>query len=144
MKREVLNIDSIVLNCESCTSDEAIIACGNMFVEKGYVEAGYIEGMLNRDHNISVFIGNSLAIPHGEYEVSKYVKETGLVVRVYPNGIDWHGEEVKIVIGIAAKGDEHMTILSNIAIALCEMEVVEKVVNSNDVNFIHQILTQGA
>ncbi len=143
MKKEVLSIENIVLGCESCISDEAIVSCGNMFVEKGYVEKGYIEGMLNRDHSLSVYIGNTLAIPHGEYEVSKYVKETGLVVRIYPNGIDWHGETVNIVIGIAAHGDDHMAVLSNIAIALCEMETVEKVIHTKDVNFIYELLTQG-
>ncbi len=144
MKKEILNIENIVVGCESCTSDEAIVACGNMFVEKGYVEEPYIQGMLNRDHGLSVYIGNSLAIPHGEYEVSKHVKETGIVVRIYPKGIDWHGEQVNIVIGIAAQGDEHMAILSNIAVALCEMDVVEQVIKCNDATFIHNVLTQGA
>ena len=32
----------------------------------------------------------------------------------YPEGIDWNGDKVKLVVGIAAKGDEHLEILGRI------------------------------
>lgn len=40
----------------------------------GYIEEPYIQGMLNRDHDLTTYIGNDIAIPHGEYEVKDYVK----------------------------------------------------------------------
>ena len=141
-EKTTLKKDSIRLHCASCTSDEAIVAIGKVLLGDGYIDEEYIEGMLARDHSLTTFIGNMIAIPHGEYEVKQYVKETGLAVMIYPEGIDWHGEMVKIVIGIAAKNDDHMEILANIACKLCEMEVVEKIVNSEDVNFIYDVLTK--
>lgn len=140
----VLAKENIVLNCESCSSDEAIVAVGKMLHNAGYIEEPYIEGMLKRDHALTTFIGNNLAIPHGEYEVKDYVSKTGLAVMIYPEGIDWHGEFVQVVIGIAAKNDDHMNILSNIACQLCEMETVEQLVASSDVNYVHNILTTEA
>lgn len=140
----VLAKENIILNCESCSSDEAIVAVGKMLHNAGYIEEPYIEGMLKRDHALTTFIGNNLAIPHGEYEVKDYVSKTGLAVMIYPKGIDWHGELVQVVIGIAAKNDDHMSILSNIACQLCEMETVEQLVASSDIDYVHSVLTTEA
>lgn len=58
---------------------------------------------------------------------------------IYPEGIKWADGNVRIVIGIAAKNDDHMAILANIAEKLGEMEMVEKVV-TGDVDTIYDIL----
>lgn len=139
---QILKIENVKINCTTCSSDEAILAIGKSLLEEGYIEEPYIEGMLNRDRSLTTYIGNSIAIPHGEYEVKQYVKKTGLSVMIYPEGIDWHGEVAKIVIGIAAKNDDHMEILANIACKLCEEEVVEQLVQSQDIAFIHDVLTK--
>lgn len=141
---EMLKKEAIILNCQSCTSDQAIVAMGELLQSHGYIEEPYIQGMLNRDHDLTTYLGNNLAIPHGEFDVKKYVLNTGIAVMIYPDGIDWNGNLVRIVIGIAAKGDDHMEILSNIAITLCEMETVNQIVSSDDVNFIQNILVEGA
>ena len=139
----ILSKDAIVLDCPSCTSDEAIVAVGKLLQDKGYIDEPYIQGMLNRDHDLTTYIGNDLAIPHGEYDVKDYVKETGIAVMVYPNGIDWNGNKTRIVIGIAAKGNDHMEILTNIALKLSDMKTVDDIVASKDINFIYDVLTKG-
>ena len=58
---------------------------------------------------------------------------------IYPEGIKWADGNVRIVIGIAAKNDDHMAILANIAEKLGEMEMVEKVV-TGDVDTTYDIL----
>jgi PTS system mannitol-specific IIC component len=142
MEKEILSKNAIVTNCVANTSDEAITAIGNVLLENGYIEEPYIEGMLVRDHSVTTYIGNDIAIPHGEYEVKPYVKETGLAVMIYPEGIDWHGAKVRIVIGIAAKDNDHMEILSNIALKLCEMETVNAIVDTQDKEYIYNVLTR--
>lgn len=141
-KNEILEKGNIRLDCHAQNSDEAIVAMGNLLLEAGYIEEGYIQGMLNRDHSLTTYIGNDIAIPHGEYEVKDCVKKTGIAVMIYPEGIAWADGHVRIVIGIAAKNDDHMTILANIADKLGEMETVEKVV-AGDVDYIYQVLTKG-
>ena len=137
----ILARSNIKLNCKAQNSDEAIIKVGELLVNSQYVEEAYIQGMLNRDHSLTTYIGNDLAIPHGEYDVKDAVIKTGLAVMIYPEGIKWANGNVRIVIGIAAKNDDHMMILANIASKLCEMETVEAIVASQDVDFIYDVLT---
>lgn len=139
----ILRKENIRLNCHADSSDEAIIAMGELLLEAGYIQKGYIQGMLNRDHDLTTYIGNDIAIPHGEYEVKDEVLKTGIAVMIYPQGIAWADGFVRIVIGIAAKNDDHMTILANIADVLGEMDVVEEVVHG-DIDTIYKILAKEA
>lgn len=139
----ILAKEAIVLNCKASSSDEAIVAVGKLLQDKGYIEAPYIQGMLNRDHDLTTYIGNDLAIPHGEYDVKDYVKKTGIAVMIYPEGINWAGNQARIVIGIAAKDNDHMEILTNIALMLSDMDTVEQLISCNDINYIYDVLTQG-
>ena len=50
---------------------------------------------------------------------------------IFPDGTDWDGEDVKLVIGIAGTGDDHLAILSNIAIKMSTPEAVDQLVESS-------------
>ncbi len=121
----MLRAEEIVLGQKSETPKEAIERAGKLLVAGGYADETYIEGMHKRDESFSVAIGNFIAIPHGEKEYKANIKKTGLSVITYPDGIDWNGTPVKIVIGIAADGDGHMEILENIVEVLDTEEDVE-------------------
>ena len=110
----LLERKNIVLGCAPVTPEEAIRACGRLMVDSGYVDENYIQGMLDREASFSVAIGSHVAIPHGTNDVKPLIKKTGVVVMTYPGGIDWNGDKVKLVVGIAAKGDEHLEILGRI------------------------------
>ncbi|MBB5183790.1 PTS sugar transporter subunit IIA [Catenisphaera adipataccumulans] len=138
-KKRILTKDNIITDCPVTTSDDAILQMGNLLKNSGYITDGYIQGMLERDHNLSVYIGNDIAIPHGEIEYFDSILYTGIGVMIYPEGLDWHGNKARVVIGIAAKGDEHMPILSHIAETLYDMEIVEKIVHGS-VDEIYDIL----
>jgi mannitol/fructose-specific phosphotransferase system IIA component/galactitol-specific phosphotransferase system IIB component len=141
-KPAVLLKENIKINCPTTDSDTAIRLAGENLVKSGYVEEKYIEGMLERDHSLSVFMGNFIALPHGEYEYKKYIKSSGIVVHIYPQGIDWHGETVKLVVGLAGQGEDHMIILSNIATVFGEEEDVIKAVTIQNIDEIYELLTQ--
>lgn len=111
---DLLERRNIVLNCEPVTPEEAIRRCGERMVESGYVDEAYIQGMLDREASFSVAIGSHVAIPHGTNDVKPLIKRSGMVVMTYPQGIDWNGDKVKLVVGIASKGDEHLEILGRI------------------------------
>ena len=140
-RKAVLLKSNIRIKTESVTSDEAIVAVGKQLLESGYVEEKYIEGMLERDHSLSVFMGNKIALPHGEYDYKKNILNSGIVVDVYPNGIDWHGETVNLVVGLAGIGEDHIQILSNIATVFGEIEEVDKVLEHQDIDMIYDLLT---
>jgi mannitol/fructose-specific phosphotransferase system IIA component/galactitol-specific phosphotransferase system IIB component len=143
LENKVLLKENIKVNCEQCSSDEAILRVGQDLLKSGYIEEKYIEGMLARDHSLSVYMGNQIALPHGEYEYKKNILKSGIVIHVYPQPIDWHGEAVSLVIGLAGIGEEHMMILSNIATVFGEMEAVEKVLKNQNMDDIYDLLTQS-
>ncbi len=129
----MLRAQEIVLGQTPETPIEAINRAGRLLVEAGYVDESYIEGMQKRDANFSTAIGNFIAIPHGEKEYKASIKKTGLCVITYPDGIDWNGTPVKIVIGIAAEGDGHLEILENIVEVLdTEEDVAALLANSKE------------
>ena len=65
---------------------------------------------------MSTSLGNGVAIPHGVYENREDILKTGISVLQLPAGVDWgEGETIYMVIGIAAAGDEHVGVLSNLA-----------------------------
>ncbi|KAF0226375.1 MAG: PTS system mannitol-specific IIA component [Erysipelotrichaceae bacterium] len=138
----VLLKENIKINCPTVDSDTAIVLAGQNLLESGYVQEKYIQGMLERDHSLSVFMGNYIALPHGEYEYKQYIKTSGIVVHIYPQGIDWHGEVVKLVVGLAGQGEDHMIILSNIATVFSEEEDVLKAITYQNVDEIYALLTQ--
>ncbi|MDR0539047.1 MAG: PTS sugar transporter subunit IIA [Spirochaetaceae bacterium] len=110
----MLKDEGIALNLPSEHKDEVIKRCGKMLADGGYSTERYIEGMLKRDAGFSCAIGNGIAIPHGEVEYKTEIRTTGFVVLTYPQGIDWSGQKIYLVIGIAARGEEHLDIIGNI------------------------------
>jgi len=131
MTLPILAAENILLNQQLANKEEAIRLAGQILVDKGYVESGYIEKMLEREEMTSTFMGNFVAIPHGTDDAKKEVKETGISIIQAPSGVDFgDGNIVKLIFGIAGKGDDHLDILSNIAITVSEVENVEKIVNA--------------
>ena len=128
----LLERKNIVLNCAPVTPEEAIKACGRLMVASGYVDEAYIQGMLDREASFSVAIGSHVAIPHGTNDVKPLIKRTGVVVMTYPEGIDWNGDKVKLVVGIAAKGEEHLEVLGRIVAIASTDEDTDKLVASAD------------
>lgn len=144
MDRDILNEKNILLNLSSESKIKAIERVGNLLVKNGYVEKEYIEGMKKREEDLTTYIGNGVAIPHGVSEYVKYIKKSGIVIAQYPDGVDFgDGNKAYIVIGIAGKGDEHLNILSKIALTCQYEENVEKLKKAKTPQEIIEILEKG-
>ncbi|GHT48893.1 PTS mannitol transporter subunit IIA [Spirochaetia bacterium] len=139
-KNEILTLDNIVVGLAKEDKDDVIRRAGKMLVDGGYVQERYIEGMLKRDVTQTVAIGNLIAIPHGEVDYRDAIIKTGMVVLTYPEAIDWNGMPVHFVVGIAALGEDHMDILSNIVDKLETEEDVYKLIKKANKKLIHKIL----
>jgi len=123
----ILSTDKMILDAKAANMNEAIEIAGRLLVDAGHVGEEYIEAMKEREQMQTTFMGFGVAIPHGTNEGKKHVKSTGLSIVRIPEGVDFgDGNEVKFLIGIAAVGDEHMDIIQNIALVICEEENVEK------------------
>jgi mannitol/fructose-specific phosphotransferase system IIA component len=139
----VLKLENIVINLPTEEREAVIKRCGKMLLDGGYIKEHYIEGMLARDNAFTTAIGNCIAIPHGEKEYKVDIIKTGLVVLTYPDGLDWNGQKVNIVIGIAAKGDEHIDILGNVVDIFDNEDDVKSFLKITDKQKIHDMLSGG-
>lgn len=127
----ILSANNILLNEKIDTKDEAIRLVGKILVENGYVEPDYVDAIFEREAMTTTYMGNFVAIPHGTDEAKKQVKETGIVIIQVPDGVDFGGGNiVKLIFGLAGKGDDHLKILSNIAIVVSDEENVDKIVKT--------------
>ncbi|WP_145455335.1 PTS sugar transporter subunit IIA [Staphylococcus pettenkoferi] len=140
---ELFSNDNIYLNQSISTQEEAIEQAGQALVKSGAVTEGYIQAMKEREQLVSTFMGNGLAIPHGTDEAKTEVIESGLSLIQIPKGIDWDGETVKVVVGIAGKDGEHIDLLSKIAITFSEEENVERIVNAQSAEEIKQVFEEA-
>ncbi|WP_298787140.1 PTS sugar transporter subunit IIA [uncultured Marinococcus sp.] len=131
MTKPVLQQENVKLNVSLGGKEEAIREAGGVLVDNGYVQQKYIDSMLEREKVTSTFMGNGVAIPHGTEDSREWVDHSGLSVVQVPDGVDFDGNEVRILIGIAGKGDEHLNILSKIAIVCSDEDNIEKMVQAS-------------
>ena len=86
--------------------------------------------MIAKEDIFNTAIGNNLAIPHGVESVIGEIKNSGLAIMTYPDGIDWgDGEIVKLVIAVASAGDDHVETLGKIATTCESEEAVERIIH---------------
>ena len=121
--------------------EEAIRASGELLMAHGAVDASYIDAMFERERVQSVYMGMGVAIPHGTNEAKDSVKKTCVTLHQYPDGVDWGEEKAYLVFGIAGAGGEHLQVLANVARALEDEAVVERMRTTTDVDWLLQILS---
>jgi mannitol/fructose-specific phosphotransferase system IIA component len=137
---EVLGRDGIRLGRSAADKWDAILQSGALLDELGAVEPGYAETMLERERSVSTYIGEGVAIPHGTDASRALVRRTTLGVLQFPDGVDWNGQRVTICVAIAAKGDEHVGVLSALAQILMRPEAAERLRSSSDVDEVYALL----
>lgn len=111
--------EMIALNQDFTDKDEAIRLAGKLLADQNLVDPEYIDHMILRDDDLSTYMGNFIAIPHGTGESGHLIKESGISIVQVPEGVRFGNNIVTVVFGIAGKDGEHLDLLSQIAI-LCE------------------------
>lgn len=129
----ILSAETVQLGASAGSKEEAIRLAGELLVKGGRVEAGYVDGMLAREATMSTFLGNGVAIPHGQHENLEQVLQTGISVVQLPDGVVWEDDDlVYLVIGIAAQSDEHIGILSNLAEVIEDEDATQELIETTD------------
>ncbi|QIW16224.1 PTS fructose transporter subunit IIA [Pasteurellaceae bacterium RH1A] len=137
-----LSAKNIQLNGSASNKEEAIKLVAAGLVANGNVAAGYEAGMLARETQTSTFLGNGIAIPHGTLDTRDLVQETGVQIYQFPQGVEWgEGNTAYVVIGIAAKSDEHLTLLRQLTTVLSDEEAADKLAKTQDVEEFAAILS---
>ncbi|CCF98220.1 MULTISPECIES: phosphoenolpyruvate--protein phosphotransferase [Ralstonia solanacearum species complex] len=90
----------------------AIRAAGQLLADTGCIDPAYIDSLLRRETVANTFLGHGVAIPHGMGEDRHLIRQTGIAVLQFPDGLEWHpGQTTHLVFAIAAQSDEHITLL---------------------------------
>jgi len=136
-----LSESNIHLNANAADKQQAIEMAASALVQADNVENGYLQGMLARELQTSTFLGNGIAIPHGTLDTRSMVKKTGVQVFQFPQGIEWgEGNIAYVVIGIAARSDEHLSLLRQLTRVLSDEDTAEKLAKITDVAEFRAIL----
>lgn len=134
----------IVLGATASSPEEAVAQCGKLLIELGAIEQEYADAMWEREQKFSSAIGADFAIPHGTDESRKFVKFDQLVFLQLAAPIEWSGETVSCVLGIASKGDAHVELLGGIAMLLLEDDAAEKFTTSKSKSEILELINSAA
>lgn len=139
-----LQRDLIRLNQSFTNKEEAIRYCGQLLQEAGCVTPAYIEAMIARDQELSVYMGNFIAIPHGTDAAKKEVLASGLAVVQVPDGVNFGTAEqpqiATVLFGLAGLGDEHLSLIQTVSIFCADVDNVAKLADAQSEDEILALL----
>ncbi|WP_400996173.1 PTS sugar transporter subunit IIA [Agromyces sp. GXQ0307] len=142
MTDQILSPGDVRLAPAAASREDAIRAAGAILVEAGAVRPEYIDSMLEREGSVSTYMGNWLAIPHGTNEAKDQILRSALSFIRYDEPVDWGGEQARFVVGIAGIGDEHLEILSKIAIIFSDEDEVGKLLAAGSSDELVALLSE--
>ncbi|WVD65000.1 HPr family phosphocarrier protein [Utexia brackfieldae] len=123
-----LTLNDITLLESMLTKSQAIQRVADNMIAAGLVKADYATAMFDRETQISTFLGNGIAIPHGTTEKRDSVLSTGLKILYSPQGIRWDDDNIAhVVIGIAAKSNEHLAILRQLTRVIIDESALDRI-----------------
>ncbi|WP_298818115.1 phosphoenolpyruvate--protein phosphotransferase [Chloroflexus sp.] len=137
-----LTAASVRVGAVATSKEDAIRQVGQILVQAGNIKPAYIESMLAREALANTFLGNGIAIPHGKPEDRDLIIETGIAVLQVPAGAPWNdGETAHLIVGIAARSDEHIEVLRRLTRVLGDHALVEKLRQTRDPADVVEALT---
>jgi PTS system mannitol-specific IIA component len=137
----LLELRGIQLEAAAGGAEEAIRIAGQLLVDIDAVDPSYVDAMLEREQSVSTVMGEGVAIPHGTNESKGAVLRNALSFTRFPDGVDWNGKPVTIAIGIAAQGNDHVGILSKLAMILVDPDKAEQLRNTTDAQQVLDLLS---
>jgi len=137
---ELLAEASIRLDASATDRDDAIRQAGAALMAVGAVDAAYVDAMIDRENSVSTFMGEGVAIPHGTLAAKDSVKTDALSMIKFPDGVDWDGNDVRIAFGIAAKGNGHIALLSQLATVLMDPDKAQALRAATTVAEVYALL----
>lgn len=136
-----LSQHDIHLGASAGSKEEAIRQVAAALTEAGCVSEGYVEGMLQRELQTSTYLGSGIAIPHGTTDTRDLVQKTGVQVFQFPQGIAWGEDQTAyVVLGIAARSDEHLALLRQLTHVLSDDRVAARLASTTSADELRGLL----
>jgi PTS system mannitol-specific IIA component len=122
---ELLPASSVHLDARATDRSDAVRQAGAALVAAGAVGEPYVEAMLERESSVSTYVGEGIAMPHGTVTAKSDVISDALVLLRFPEGIDWNGDRVTVVFGVAARGRHYIALISQLASVLLDPQCAD-------------------
>ncbi len=123
-----ISMNDILLSQVAESKDAALAIVAKTMLNNGYVKEDYLPALKMREEQVSTYLINGVAIPHGTKEAKSKIEKTGIIIAQFPDGVIWNdaGDKVYLAVGIAAKGDEHLDILAKLTGIVMDEELSKK------------------
>ena len=137
-----LNLNQVRLNAKAQNKHDAIEQVARLLVDSGNIDPRYIESMFAREQVANTYLCNGIAIPHGMPENREFILNTGISVLQIPEGVQWNDEDtVYLLVGIAAKSNEHLDILRKLTRVVSDEEEAQRLAQTSNPADIIEALT---
>ncbi|CAN5476650.1 hypothetical protein BH10PLA1_BH10PLA1_06600 [soil metagenome] len=124
---------NVRLGAAAKSKEDAIQQVSRVLAESGFIDPAYGASMLAREKVANTYLGKGIAIPHGLPKDRQLILKTGIAVLQLPDGVEWlPGDRAKLIVGIAAKSDEHIELLGNLTDILYHDDLVERLSRTRD------------
>ena len=124
----------IVLNAQVATKEDVLKLISQNVSSLGFVSGDYLGALTGREEKVSTYLINGVAIPHGVNEAKDQVIQTGVFIVQAPQGVVWNdkGDVARLIVGIAAKGKDHLTLLQRLTEVVMDEPLAEKLATTTD------------
>ena len=138
--RDILPAGAIRLGLHATDKQDAIRQAGQALVDVGAAGPEYVDGMIEREGQVSTYMGEGVTIPHGTNEARAHIRRAALGFLQFPDGVDWNGRTCYVAIPIASASDEHVGIMSALASVLADKTRAEQLRTATTVEQVQEIL----
>lgn len=138
--RDILPAGAIRLGLHATDKQDAIRQAGQALVDVGAAGPEYVDGMIEREGQVSTYMGEGVTIPHGTNEAHAHIRRAALGFLQFPDGVDWDGRTCYVAIPIASASDEHVGIMSALASVLADKTRAEQLRTATTVEQVQEIL----
>jgi len=147
---KILNANRVKLAMTASNKEEAIAELTDLLYDDGAISSkeAFIHDVWLREAEGSTGFENHIAIPHGK---SAAVKQTTLAIGRTRRDIEWEtldGSQVRCIILFAVRLEDqnttHIRLLSQVASALADDEVIDQLLDESDPEKIIQLFSQYA
>jgi len=137
-----LKVEQIHLQQTFTNKEQVLALIAQRMFDLGFVSENYFNALSAREEKVSTYLINGVAIPHGTNEAKSLVTKTGVVIVQVPAGVVWNnqGDIAKLIIGIAAVGNHHLTLLQKLTTVVMDEKLSESLANTLDAEKIIQAL----
>jgi mannitol PTS system EIIA component len=139
----ILTKDKVKLNVKVKDKFEAIRLAGQLLVQAGHVPEEYVDKMIERENVSSTYLGGGLAMPHGTNESKGLIRSTGMSVLVLAEEVDFGDEPARLIIGLAAVGEEHLEVLSSVAVLVSDDDDMQRILQAASEDELIAIFKEG-